>query len=115
MRSGLPLPAFIRAYGGDTLYATLVCFLVVLLWPRAAAWRLALLAFGLCVAVELSQQVDTPWLESLRATLFGRLVLGAGFLWSDLVCYAAGALLGCGLLLLITPRAVPPGGDAGAG
>lgn len=114
-RAGLPLPALIRTYGGDTLYATLVCFLVALFWRQAAAWRLALLAFGLSVAVELSQLIDTPWLESLRATLFGRLVLGAGFLWSDLVCYAGGALLGWGLLLLITPRAAPPGGDDGAG
>jgi Protein of unknown function (DUF2809) len=114
-RSGLPLPELIRTYGGDTLYATLVCFLVALLWRRAAAWRLALLAFGLCVAVELSQLAHTPWLEALRRTLFGRLVLGSGFLWSDLVCYAAGALLGWGLLLTITPPAAPSGGDAGMG
>lgn len=114
-RSGLLLPELIRTYGGDTLYATLVCFLVALLWPRPATWRLALLAFGLCVAVELSQLAHPPWLEALRATLFGRLVLGAGFLWSDLVCYAAGALLGWGLLLVITPRAAHPVSDAGAG
>lgn len=113
-RSGLPLPDFTRTYGGDTLYATLVCFLVALLWPRAAAWRLALLAFGLSVAVELTQLAHTPWLEALRRTLFGRLVLGAGFLWSDMVCYAAGALLGWGLLMVLTPRAAPPGSDAGA-
>ena len=33
-------------------------------------------------------------LDALRATLFGRLVLGPGFLWSDLVCYAAGIAIG---------------------
>jgi len=33
----------------------------------------------------------------VRGTLPGRLVLGAGFLWSDLVCYTAGVLLGLGL------------------
>lgn len=114
-RSGLPLPELISTYGGDTLYATLACFLVALLQPRAAAWRVALLAFGLAVVVELSQLVQAPWLEALRRTLFGRLVLGAGFLWSDLVCYAAGALLGWGLLLVLTPHAAPPDGDAGAG
>ena len=38
--------------------------------------------------------VQAPWLDALRATLFGRLVLGQGFLWSDLVCYAAGIAIG---------------------
>jgi hypothetical protein len=104
-RSGLPLPGPVRDYGGDTLYATLVFFLVALIWPLAPAWLLALLAFALCVAVEISQLLRAPWLEALRATAPGRLVLGAGFLWADLVCYAAGALLGWALFLICFPAA----------
>ncbi|NTV64927.1 MAG: DUF2809 domain-containing protein, partial [Oscillochloris sp.] len=89
-RSGLPMPGLVAAYGGDTLYATLVFLLVALAWPQAATWRLGLLALGLCVAVELSQLYHAPWLDAIRATTLGRLVLGSGFLWSDLACYAVG-------------------------
>jgi hypothetical protein len=96
-RADLPLPYLIAAYGGDTLYATLVYLLAALLWPRAAPWRLGLLTFGLCLAIEISQLAHPPWLDALRATLPGRLVLGSGFLWSDLACYAAGTLLGAAL------------------
>jgi hypothetical protein len=93
-RADLPLPTFVAAYGGDTLYATLIFFLAALLWPRRPAWRLAVAALGLCYLVELSQLYHAPWLDALRRTLPGRLALGAGFRWDDLLCYAAGVLLG---------------------
>lgn len=93
-RADLPLPALVAAYGGDTLYATLVYLLVALVWARWPMARVAAMALALCYAVELSQLARAPWLDALRATLPGRLVLGAGFLWSDLVCYAVGVLLG---------------------
>ena len=93
-RADLPWPELIARYGGDTLYATLIYLLLVWVWLQAPSRWLALAAWGICVAVELSQLVHTPWLDALRATLLGRLVLGAGFLWSDLLCYALGALLG---------------------
>lgn len=109
-RADLPLPGPIAAYGGDALYATLVFFLVALLLPRWPRWRIGLVALGLCYAVELSQLVDAPWLSALRATLPGRLVLGAGFRWDDLACYAAGVALGALVdRALLTRRAdLPP-------
>jgi hypothetical protein len=93
-RADLPLPPLVASYGGDTLYATLVYLLVALVWPAWPSWRLGAVALSLCFAVELSQLLQVPWLDALRATLPGRLVLGTGFLWSDLTCYAAGVLLG---------------------
>lgn len=91
-RADIPLPAVIATYGGDTLYATLIFFLAALLWPRWPPWRLALIALDFCYAIELSQLYKTPWLDALRGTLPGRLVLGAGFRWGDLLCYAVGML-----------------------
>ncbi|MCA9011825.1 MAG: DUF2809 domain-containing protein [Planctomycetaceae bacterium] len=38
-----------------------------------------------------------PWLDSLRQTILGRLILGFGFLWSDLLCYTAGVAIGIGI------------------
>jgi hypothetical protein len=48
----------------------------------------------LSIAVELSQLNHAPWIESIRQTTVGGLILGFGFLWSDLACYAVGVGLG---------------------
>lgn len=50
-----------------------------------------------CFAIEFSQLYKAPWINELRHTLFGRLVLGEGFLWSDLLCYVVG--IGIGILV----------------
>ncbi|MFV9504237.1 MAG: DUF2809 domain-containing protein [Oscillochloridaceae bacterium umkhey_bin13] len=93
-RSGLPMPALLATYGGDTLYATMIFFMVAWLWPHWPGWRIALVALGFCYVIEFSQLLTFGWLEALRQTLTGRLVLGAGFLGSDLICYAVGVGLG---------------------
>ncbi|MCX7792018.1 MAG: DUF2809 domain-containing protein [Chloroflexaceae bacterium] len=103
-RADLPLPGIVASYGGDTLYATLVYLLVALAWPHWATWRLGLVALGACYAIELSQLIQAPWLDALRGTLPGRLVLGTGFLWSDLTCYAVGVSLGVALDLALRWR-----------
>jgi len=86
------LPTFIAAYAGDALWAAMVFWIAALLLPRAKTKTLASVALIISVAVELSQLYHAPWIDSLRATRLGALALGHGFLWSDLVCYAAGVL-----------------------
>jgi hypothetical protein len=68
-----------------------------LLLPRSSTGTIALLAMALSVAVELSQWYHAPWIDSIRQTTLGALILGFSFLWSDLACYAAG--VGLGVLL----------------
>jgi hypothetical protein len=46
------------------------------------------------VAVEISQLYHAPWIDSIRQSTIGGLILGFGFLWSDLACYALGVGLG---------------------
>lgn len=84
------LPPLVATYAGDVLWAGMVFWLGALLAPRAPTTHLAIAAFTIAVAVELSQLYRPPWLDAIRATRGGALVLGQGFLWSDLVCYAAG-------------------------
>ncbi len=99
-------PAFIATYGGDTLYATLWVQLfgglAALLppsrgGPRRSVTQIAVEGFGVSAAVEFSQRFHPAWLDAIRATTLGGLVLGHGFLWSDMVCYAVGAVIGGGL------------------
>jgi hypothetical protein len=90
-------PAFVAEYGGDTLWALvafLLCWLLLMQWRL---WLLVLLSGSFCLMIELSQLWQAAWLNDLRDTVFGALVLGRGFLWSDFVCYGVGIAMGIGL------------------
>jgi hypothetical protein len=101
MASGLLLrsplfgpPSFLTKYGGDALWALLVFFGFGFLFTRISTSRLALISIGFAWAVEFSQLYHAPWLDSIRATRLGHLVLGSTFNWPDLPAYAVGVALG---------------------
>jgi len=91
------LPAFVGTYAGDVLWAAMAYLLASALWNRAPIRRLAVGTGAFALAIELSQLYHAPWIDAVRRTRPGGLVLGFGFLWSDLVCYAAGIALGATL------------------
>jgi hypothetical protein len=94
-RSGLlPLPKSLSNHGGDALWALMIFVGMGFLLPRASTWLVGLLALLFAWCVEFSQLYQAPWIDAIRATLPGRLVLGTTFLWPDLPAYAAGVALG---------------------
>lgn len=90
---GDALPSFVATYAGDTLWATAVFAIAGAIAPNSRLRSRAVGSLAFAFAIECSQLLRFPWLESLRATMPGALVLGRGFLWSDLACYAAGVAL----------------------
>jgi hypothetical protein len=88
------LPGFVVTYAGDTLWALALFLALGLIVPRATTPRLGALSLALALLVELSQLYHAPWIDSVRQTKLGGLVLGFGFLWSDLACYSVGVGLG---------------------
>jgi hypothetical protein len=98
------LPAFVGAYAGDVLWAAMVYLLAAAVWPRASVRRLAVGTAVFALAIELGQLYHAPWIEAVRHTRIGGLVLGFGFLWSDLACYAAGIALAAALDAVLTRR-----------
>jgi hypothetical protein len=90
----LGLTRFLGDYPGDTLWALCVFLLIACACPRGSTRHVALAAASFATAVELSQLYQAPWINEIRRTSLGGLILGQGFLWSDLVCYACGILLG---------------------
>ena len=91
------LPGFVADYTGDTLWATAAFLGIGLVLPRASTRRVAVLALLVSLAVEVGQLYHAPWIDSIRRTTLGGLVLGYDFVWSDLACYAAG--VGVGVLI----------------
>ena len=90
----VPLPSYLSKYGGDALWALMVFVGFGFLLPRSSTSVVALLALAYAWVVEFSQLYHAPWLDAVRATLPGRLVLGNTFNLPDLPAYALGIGLG---------------------
>lgn len=88
------LPEFIYNHAGDTLWATMVYFGSRFLFYNKDRSLSIVIAILFSFIVELSQCYQAPWINTIRATRIGALVLGSGFLWIDLVRYTMGVILG---------------------
>ncbi|WPO77330.1 DUF2809 domain-containing protein [Flavobacterium sp. KACC 22761] len=77
---------------GDFLYAVMIYFLVRIVYFNKKATYIFILSLVICYGIEFLQLYQAPWIIELRKTLFGRYVLGQGFLWSDILAYTAGIL-----------------------
>lgn len=79
---------------GSTLWGLMVYFIIRFLLIRAAVLKVAVVALGFSFTIEFLQLYQAPWINQIRNTLFGRLVLGQGFEWADLAAYTLGVLMG---------------------
>ena len=91
---GSYLPVLFRDYAGDTLWALMVFWGIGFLFLKISTGKAAIAALLFSYAIEFSQLYQAEWINVLRHTTLGGLVLGFGFLWSDLVCYTVGVLAG---------------------
>lgn len=91
------LPAFIADYSGDTIWALMIFFITGFIFTTYSTFRVAVMATMFSFAIEFSQLYQAEWINSIRHTRIGGLILGYGFLWSDLMCYTAGTLIGISL------------------
>lgn len=94
----------IGTYGGDAAWTLAACGGFRLLFPRRGSVTIAGLGLLASFGVELSQLIPMRWLQDLRGTTLGALLLGRGFLWSDLIAYAAGAVLAMAIDLPMVRR-----------
>lgn len=88
------MPGFLAEYAGDTLWALMLFLLVSTLFAGRPVLVRAAISLALAFLVEISQLYHAPWIDSIRQTTLGGLVLGFGFLWTDLVCYSVGIATG---------------------
>ena len=85
-------PTTLGKYPGDALWAAMVFLGWGLLLPRALTSRVASLALATSIVVEVTQLYHSPWLDHIRATTLGHLVLGSAFAWTDILAYGVGIL-----------------------
>ena len=92
---------FVPAACGDALWAMMVycCFRIVLI--RKPMIISAVAALITSFAIEFSQMLTPDWLVKIRSTFLGHMLLGQGFLWSDLLAYTIGIAVVYGITALI--------------
>ena len=78
---------------GDALWAMMVFCLWRIILVKQSLRLVAIISLTHSFLVELSQILRWSWLVSFRSTFIGHMMLGQGFLWTDLLAYSIGILL----------------------
>ncbi|EKN65179.1 hypothetical protein BABA_21081 [Neobacillus bataviensis LMG 21833] len=90
------LPFFVAQNTGDALWAMMVYFGFRFLLVRKSLLIAILLSFLFSFGIEFSQLYQEDWINQIRGTILGGLILGKGFLTVDLIRYTVGILLAAG-------------------
>jgi hypothetical protein len=91
------LPEALGKYPGDSLWALMVFLLWAFVKPHISTVRLSVLALATTFAIEFSQLYQAAWINEVRRTTLGQLILGAAFSWIDLCAYVIGVAAGVAL------------------
>ncbi|MBU5675497.1 DUF2809 domain-containing protein [Alkaliphilus sp. MSJ-5] len=88
------LPKWVHLYLGDILWALMIFFIFGFLFKRKNTFWIAMVSLLFSLSIEFSQLYQAQWINEIRHTTIGGLVLGYGFLWSDLLAYTVGIAIG---------------------
>lgn len=86
-------PSSIAPFVGDMLWAMMVYFGFRFLFPKLELLKSFNIALIFSFAIETSQLYQAEWINIIRKTTIGGLVLGHGFLWMDLISYFIGIII----------------------
>lgn len=88
------LPSIVNLYLGDILYGVMMYWIICFVFLEKRPFSKFVIALFVCLLIEFSQLVDLKFLNLIRQNRFGRLIIGQGFLKSDLLAYFIGVLTG---------------------
>jgi len=91
------LPDVINLFLGDSFWALMIYLVLRMVFRNWSVKKVAVFGLAFCFIIELSQLYHDKWIDMIRSTTLGGLVLGYGFLWSDLVAYSIG--IGSGIIV----------------
>ena len=88
------VPQLITPYLGDVLWAFCVYLIIGCLFPRLSTLKVFLFTILFAYSIEATQLYRAPWIDAIRADKLVTLVLGHGFMWTDIFSYTFGSVLG---------------------
>jgi hypothetical protein len=74
----------------DVAWAMMVYFLFRIVFPGGGFIKIIILSALFSLFIEVSQLFHAEWLDKIRETLLGQIILGSSFVWGDLWAYAVG-------------------------
>lgn len=89
--------SFLAENAGDVLWAMMVYFGFRFLFLKKSIIMAIFLSFLFSFGIEFSQLYQEDWINQIRGTLLGALVLGKGFLTVDLIRYTTGIVIATSL------------------
>jgi hypothetical protein len=89
-----PLQFWVNNSFSSIFYELFWIFLVVFIQPRLSPGWVAFWVFMVTAVLEFMQLWKPPFLQAIRATLIGRLLLGTTFVWGDFLYYVLGCVVG---------------------
>ncbi|MBE1303612.1 DUF2809 domain-containing protein [Clostridium botulinum] len=91
------IPDFFNVYLGDILWALMIFMLFAFIFKGTKTKMVAFMALAFSYLIEISQLYHSNWIDNIRKTTLGGLVLGYVFSWKDLLAYAIG--IGIGIIV----------------
>ncbi|MEG7335023.1 ribosomal maturation YjgA family protein [Bacillus sp. 0102A] len=95
------LPDAVNPYLGDSLWAAMIYMGCGFLFRKMKTMMTGMISLFFCFFIEISQLYHSDWIDRIRDTSLGGLVLGYGFLWSDIEAYTIGIALCAAIELLV--------------
>ena len=89
------LPKIIELYSGDILWALMVFLIIAFIFNKKSTIFIISWAIILSYSIEISQLYHAAWIDAIRNTTLG------GLIWSDLVCYTIGIIVGAIIDIMI--------------
>ncbi len=88
------LPDFLQEYSGDAIWAMMIYWGFRVLLYHKPIYISTVVAWIFSVAIEFSELYKAPWINHIRKTTIGGLILGYDFAYSDILCYTVGIFIG---------------------
>lgn len=88
------IPDIIDLFLGDSLWALMIYLLIAMFFRSWPIRKVVFSSILFCFLIEFSQLYHNNWIDMIRRTTLGGLILGYGFLWSDLAAYLLGICFG---------------------
>ncbi|MCT4542982.1 MAG: DUF2809 domain-containing protein [Vallitalea sp.] len=91
---------------GDVLWAMMIFFIISIILYRKNSTFIFITTLIITYCVEFSQLYHSNTIDYIRSTFFGHLILGQGFIRTDLVAYLVGIVIACGLKNIVDKKYV---------
>ncbi|MEO0044709.1 MAG: hypothetical protein RL329_4158 [Bacteroidota bacterium] len=88
-----PTSGFVHDYVGDAIWAGMIYFGFRMFLNPYPCQKSVNAALVFSFFIEFLQLYHAPWIDAIRKTRLGGLILGFEFMWSDLLSYTIGILI----------------------